>query len=185
MSIDRFICYLYTEVIRHLRKEMTEENNSIDNAQESQQQVQNENKDVPLRAFFVSVARNQEEAAQIQQAQAEGHNVAMAFIPVYAESEYAAHQYLMEAHKQNGMVVMGIDNLETLEMKVFLLRNIAQVNDIEIKREKMFDGRLLMTNYSPVKAYDGVAVEEDVSETSEEVVDAVVSQPELTPAKEQ
>lgn len=149
---------------------MTEENNNnfanndavsvtLDN------KVANEHKN--LRAFFVSFASSKEEA----QAIAEGQASASGFVPLYAESEQSAWAFLQE-QINNGLIVTGFEPLEVLEMKVFMLRSLAEKSEINIQRKKMFDGRLLLIDHAPVQIYDAPTKPEGAEENV--VVDAVV-----------
>lgn len=138
---------------------MTEENNNTVNTQETL----SVNSDVPvaenqhknLRAFFVSFASSKEEA----QAVAEGRATASGFFPLYAESEQSALGFLQD-QIDRGLIVTGFEALEVLEMKTFMLRNIAEKNGINIQRQKMFDGRLLLIDNAPIQIYDAPAQED-------------------------
>ncbi len=138
---------------------MTEENNNTVNTQETL----SVNPDVPvaenqhknLRAFFVSFASSKEEA----QAVAEGRATASGFFPLYAESEQSALGFLQD-QIDRGLIVTGFEALEVLEMKTFMLRNIAEKNGINIQRQKMFDGRLLLIDNAPIQIYDAPAQED-------------------------
>lgn len=122
-----------------------------------------ENEHKNLRAFFVSFAANPEEARAV----AEGKMNASGFIPLYAESEQAAFAFLNEQAK-SGLTIVGFEPLEVLEMKTFMLRNIAEKNGINIQRQKMFDGRLLLLESNPVQIYDYKKTDENVSGNQEE-----------------
>lgn len=153
---------------------MTDENNNIADSVsvtlDNEQNEQNENKD--LRAFFVSFASSKEEAEAIQ----EGRASASGFVPLYAENEQTAWAFLNDQIK-NGLIVTGFEPLEVLEMKVFMLRNIAGKHDINLQRQKMFDGRLLLVDHPPVRIY---AQKDEGQNTQEQVVDAVVNDNQAT-----
>lgn len=152
---------------------MEENNNpSLNNNEANVQQnfVHNEHKN--LRAFFVSFATSQEEARAI----AEGKMSASGFIPLYAENEQVAVAFLQEEVKK-GLIVVGFEPLEVLEMKTFMLRNIAEKNEINIQRQKMFDGRLLLLESNPVQIYSGPAPSATEQEITPEQVPSVEEKP--------
>lgn len=154
---------------------MTEENNNTVNTQETlsvNPEVQvAENQHKNLRAFFVSFASSKEEA----QAVAEGRATASGFFPLYAESEQSALGFLQDQIGR-GLIVTGFEALEVLEMKTFMLRNIAEKNGINIQRQKMFDGRLLLIDNTPVQIYDAPAQAEQVEQNQEQAEQEAKSQ---------
>lgn len=152
---------------------MTEENNNTVNTQETlsvnPEVPVAENQHKNLRAFFVSFASTKEEA----QAVVEGRATASGFFPLYAESEQSAWGFLQDQISR-GLLVTGLEALEVLEMKTFMLRSIAEKNGINIQRQKMFDGRLLLIDNAPVQIYDAPAQEQ--AEQEQEVKDQTPAQ---------